>query len=95
MCGQIASGVVKRGDEVMVLPSRIAGRVKSLVELVAGEPVEQEYAFAPMSVTLTLDREIDVSRGDMLVHPRNLPLVQSSFEAMLVWLDRRGRWTRA
>ena len=87
VCGQIASGVVKRGDEVMVLPSRTAGRVKSLVELVAGEPVEQEYAFAPMSVTLTLDREIDVSRGDMLVHPRNLPLVQSSFEAMLVWLD--------
>jgi sulfate adenylyltransferase large subunit len=90
VCGQIASGVVKRGDEVMVLPSRTAGRVKSLVELVAGEPVEQEYAFAPMSVTLTLDREIDVSRGDMLVHPRNLPLVQSSFEAMLVWLDAKA-----
>jgi bifunctional enzyme CysN/CysC len=86
-CGQIVSGVLNRGDEVMVLPTRKTSRVKSIIELLQGATAELEYAFTPMSVTLTLEDEIDVSRGDMLVHPRNLPLVQSTFEAMLVWMS--------
>jgi sulfate adenylyltransferase subunit 1 len=57
----------------MVLPARQTTRVKSIVELRDGGTAEWDYAFAPMSVTLTLDDEIDVSRGAMLVHPRNVP----------------------
>jgi sulfate adenylyltransferase subunit 1 len=71
--GPIVSGVVKRGDAVMVLPARQTARVKSIVELRDGGTAEWDYAFTPMSVTLTLDDEIDVSRGAMLVQPRNVP----------------------
>jgi len=48
---------------------------------------ELDYAFPPQSVTLTLEDEIDVSRGEMLVHPDNLPIVDRNFEAMMVWMD--------
>ena len=89
-CGQIASGILRRGDEVMVLPGRATSRIKSIVERVGGVSGDRECAFAPMSVTVTLDDEIAVSRGDMLVHPRNLPLAQSSFEAMLVWMEEEA-----
>ena len=81
-CGTIASGVVKAGDEVMVLPSRKTNRVKSIVTF-EGERAE---GFASMAVTLTLEKEVDVSRGDLLVHPNNLPHVDERFEAMLVWM---------
>ena len=80
--GQIASGVLKKGEEVLALPSMRTTRVKSILSYDG----EHEYAFAPMSITVTLEDEIDLSRGDLLVHPRNLPSVQSSFEAMLVWM---------
>ncbi len=80
--GQIASGVLKKGEEVLALPSMRTTRVKSILSFDG----EHEYAFAPMSITVTLEDEIDLSRGDLLVHPRNLPSVQSSFEAMLVWM---------
>ena len=89
-CGQIASGILNRGDEVMVLPSGTTSRVKSIVERRQGASAEMEYAFAPMSVTLTLEDQVAISRGDMLVHPRNRPLVQSSFGAMLVWMDQEA-----
>ncbi len=89
-CGQIVSGILKRGDEVMVLPARKTSRIQSIVELSQGGTTELEYAFAPMSVTVTLEDEIDISRGDILVHPRNLPLVQSSFEAMVVWMSEEA-----
>jgi bifunctional enzyme CysN/CysC len=65
-----------------VLPSMKMSRIKSLS--VAGGA--QDYAFCPMSVTVTLEDEVDVSRGDMLVHPKNLPRVQSTFEGMVVWM---------
>jgi bifunctional enzyme CysN/CysC len=80
--GQIASGVLRRGDEVRVLPSMRASRVESIVSFDG----ELEYAFAPMSVTVTLADHVDVSRGDMLVHARNLPATQADFEAMVVWM---------
>ena len=48
---------------------------------------ELDYAFPPQSVTLTLEDEIDVSRGEMLVHPDNLPMMERNFEAMVVWMD--------
>ena len=81
-CGTIASGVVRVGDEVMVLPSRKSSRVERIVTM-DGDLTE---AFAPMSVTLTLEDEVDVSRGDMIVHSGNVPTVGSKFETMMVWM---------
>jgi sulfate adenylyltransferase subunit 1 (EFTu-like GTPase family) len=68
--GPIVSGVVERGDDVLLRPARQTTRVKSIVERRDGATAERDYALAPMSITLTLDDEIDVWRGDMLVHPR-------------------------
>ena len=83
--GAIASGVVKKGDKIMVLPSRRTSTVVA-IDTFDGE---KEEAFAPMSVTLRLADEIDISRGDMLVHPDNVPHVAQRFETMLVWLSER------
>jgi bifunctional enzyme CysN/CysC len=81
--GTIASGIIRRGDEVMSLPSRKKSRVKSIVTFDG----ELDEAFAPQSVTLTLEDEIDSSRGDMLVRPGNLPKVDHKFEASIVWMS--------
>ena len=67
----------------MALPSGKKSRVKSIVTYDG----ELDYAFPPQSVTLTLEDEIDVSRGEMLVHPDNLPMMERNFEAMVVWMD--------
>ena len=82
-CGKVSSGVIRKGDEIMALPSGKKSHVKSIVTYEG----EIDYAFPPMSVTITLEDEIDVSRGEMLVHPDNLPMVGRNFEAMLVWID--------
>ena len=82
-CGKIASGVVHKGDEVVALPSGKKSHIKSIVTYDG----ELDYAFPPQSVTLTLEDEIDVSRGEMLVHPDALPVTGRNFEAMLVWMD--------
>lgn len=81
--GKVSSGIVRKGDTVMALPSGKTSRVKSIVTYEG----ELEYAFPPQCVTLTLEDEIDVSRGEMLVHPDNLPMADRNFEAMLVWMD--------
>ena len=80
--GEVASGIIRVGDEVLAVPSMRQSRVKSIVTY-AGE---QEEAFPPMSVVVTLEDELDVSRGDMLVHVNNLPHVERRVEAMLVWM---------
>ena len=80
--GTIASGIVRPGDKVMALPSRKTSTVKRVVTMDG----DLEEAFPPLSVTLTLADEIDVSRGDMLVHPGNVPHVSDRFDAMLVWM---------
>ena len=82
-CGKVASGIVRKGDPIVALPSGKTSRVKAIVT----SEGEIDYAFPPMSVTLTLDDEIDVSRGEMIVHPDNMPLTGRNFEAMLVWMD--------
>jgi len=81
-CGTIASGIIRQGDEITVLPSRKTSRVHSIVTH-DGELAE---AFAPQSVTLTLEDEIDVTRGDMIVRPGNVPKVAQRFDAELVWM---------
>lgn len=82
-CGQVASGVLRKGDEITVLPSMKTSRVRSI----ATYDGELDYAFPPMAVTVTLEDDIDVSRGDMLVHPANVPTVARGFEAMVVWMS--------
>jgi bifunctional enzyme CysN/CysC len=82
-CGTLSSGIIRRGDEVMVMPSRRTSRVKQIVT----HDGEIEEAFAPQSVTLTLTDEVDCSRGDMLVRPGNLPKSSNDFDAMIVWMS--------
>ena len=80
--GTVASGIIRKGDEIISLPSRKKSRVKQIVTFDG----ELEEAFAPLSVTLTLEDEIDSSRGDMLVRPGNVPKVDQKFDAMVVWM---------
>ncbi len=82
-CGTIASGIIRKGDEIMVLPARKTSKVKSIVTFDG----EVEEAFTPQSITLTLEDEIDCSRGDMIVRPGNVPKVSYDFDAMLVWMS--------
>jgi bifunctional enzyme CysN/CysC len=81
-CGTLASGILRKNDEIIILPSRKTSRVKSIVTYDA----ELEEAFAQMAITLTLEDEIDISRGDMLAHPGNVPHVGQTFDAMVVWM---------
>ena len=83
--GTVASGIVRKGDEVLVLPSGKKSKVKSISTYEG----ELEEAFSPMAVALTLEDEIDVSRGDMLVHPANAPQVAHQVEAMVVWMNEK------
>ena len=82
-CGKVSSGIIRKGDTVMALPSRKTSKVKSIVTYDG----ELDYAFPPQCVTITLEDEIDVSRGEMLVHPDNLPMEDRNFESLLVWMD--------
>lgn len=82
-CGKVASGIIYPGDEVMALPSGKKSRIKEICTYEG----KLDYAFPPQSVTITLEDEIDVSRGEMLVKPDNLPILDRNFEAMLVWMD--------
>ncbi|MER0043128.1 sulfate adenylyltransferase subunit CysN [Pseudomonas sp. MGal98] len=80
--GTLASGIVRKGDEVIALPSGKGSTVKSIVTYEG----ELEQAGPGQAITLTLEDEIDVSRGDMLVHADNRPQVVDTFDAMLVWM---------
>ena len=81
--GKVASGVIRKGDEIMALPSRKTSRVKSIVTYEG----ELDYAFCPQCVTITLEDEIDISRGEMLVRPDNLPFIGRHIQTKLVWMD--------
>jgi sulfate adenylyltransferase subunit 1 len=79
--GRVAGGVFKPGDEVVALPSGFTSRIKS-IDTFDGPVAE---AFAPMSVAVTLEDEIDISRGDMLAKPNNMPRVSQDLEVMVCW----------
>jgi len=83
--GRIASGTISPGEEVIVLPSGRQTTVKSITTYDA----ELDEAFAPQSVVLTLNDEIDVSRGDMIVRKNNLPQVSGYIEATICWMDEQ------
>lgn len=82
-CGTVASGIIRKGDEVMILPSRAISRIKQIVTYDG----DLEEAFTPQSITLTLEDEVDCSRGDMIVRPGNVPKTSNDFDAMLVWMS--------
>ena len=84
-CGTLTSGIVKPGDEVTVLPTGKSSRVKSIVTFDG----ELQEAFPPMSITLTLEDEIDISRGDIIVHSQHIPKATNRFDATLVWMDEK------
>ncbi|HRH67166.1 MAG TPA: sulfate adenylyltransferase subunit CysN [Bacteroidia bacterium] len=83
--GKIAGGVFRAGDKVMVLPSGFTSRVKK-IDSFDGEIME---AFAPMSVTMLLEDDIDVSRGDMIVRENNAPQVGQDLDLMVCWLNEK------
>jgi len=80
--GRVASGVFRLGDEVTVLPSGFSSKIKS-IDMAEGNIKE---AFAPMSVSITLEDDIDISRGDMIVRTNNKPNISQDVEVMLCWL---------
>ena len=83
--GRIAGGIFKKGDEVVVLPSGFHSKIKSIDTF--NGPIEK--AFAPMSITLTLEDEIDISRGDMIVRPNNQPKVDQDIDIMICWMSEK------
>lgn len=89
--GRIASGIYRVGDEISVLPSGFTSKIKSIN---SGE-YEIEEAYAPMSVSITLEDDIDVSRGDMIVRKNNQPKAIQEFDVMLCWFSNDSAKTRA
>jgi bifunctional enzyme CysN/CysC len=81
--GTVSGGVLKPGDDVVVLPSGFESTIKS-IDTFEG-PVDE--AFAPMAVTVRLNDEIDISRGDMICRPNNQPTVTQDVDAMICWMD--------
>lgn len=89
--GRIESGVLRKGDEITVLPSGFNSKIQS-INTFEGEIQE---AFAPMSVSLSLEDDIDVGRGDMIVRMNNQPKCEQEFDAMLCWLNNKSAIPRA
>ena len=87
--GTVASGVVRVGDVISCLPSRQQSRIKAIY----GADGEQKEAFSQQAVTVTLEDEIDVSRGNMLVPVNNIPQIGNEFEAMVVWMHEESAKT--
>jgi bifunctional enzyme CysN/CysC len=80
--GTMAGGVLRPGAEVLILPAGTTNRIKQVYD--HNGPCDE--VFPPLAATVTLEKETDVSRGDMIVHPKNMPHVGNAFEAMLVWM---------
>jgi bifunctional enzyme CysN/CysC len=81
--GTVASGVLKPGDQVVVLPSGLESTIASINT--ADGPVAEAYP--PMAVTVVLADEIDISRGDMICRPNNMPIVSQDIDAQVCWMD--------
>ncbi len=89
--GRVASGIFRTGDEVTVMPSGFTSKIKSI------DSLEQSFeeAFAPMSVSITLEDDIDIGRGDMIVRSNNKPEASQDIEVMLCWLNNDAAKPRA
>ncbi len=87
-CGTIAAGTIHVGDSITVLPSLKTSKVKQVIQPATSlDKMVVESAFAPMAITLTLEDEIDISRGDMIVKTSDIPEVADHLEVMLVWMN--------
>ncbi len=84
-CGTMAAGIIRKGDPITVLPAGKTSAVKSIISY-AGE---LDQAFPPMAITLTLDDEIDISRGDMITRPTDQPSISYTFTAHIVWMTEQ------
>jgi len=84
--GRISSGIFRKGDEVTVLPSGFTSRIKT-IDTIDGE---LEEAFSPMSVSIQLEDDIDISRGDMIVRSNNQPEPSQEFDVMICWLNGKS-----
>lgn len=84
--GRLASGVAKPGDEVVVLPSGISTKIKSIDMM---KTTGMDFAFPPQSITVTLEDDIDISRGDMIVSKDNMPNVKQDLKIMFCWLNEK------
>jgi sulfate adenylyltransferase subunit 1 len=89
--GRIAGGVFKPGDDIVILPSGLESKVAS-IDTMDGSLSE---AFAPMSVTITIEDDIDVARGDMIVRRNNQPEMAQNLDVMMCWLNQKPPRTRA
>lgn len=90
-CGSIAAGTIQKGDKITVLPSMKTSTVKQVIQPATSlEEMEVESAFAPMAITLTMEDEIDISRGDMIVKSSDIPEMADALEVMLVWMDEKA-----
>lgn len=87
--GRIAGGIFKPGDDVKILPSGFNAKVKTIDYLKESGVEHLEEAFSPMSVTMTLDTDIDISRGDMIVRENNVPSVGQDIEMMVCWMNEK------
>jgi sulfate adenylyltransferase subunit 1 len=88
--GRIAGGVFKKNDEVILLPSGFQSKIKSILNF----ENEIEEAYAPMSVTITLEDDLDVSRGDMIVRVKNQPKILQDIEMMVCWMGEKPLLTK-
>lgn len=83
--GKIISGIYRKGDEIIVQPSGLKSTIKNIE--IGGAEIEE--AFAPQSVVLHLEDDVDVSRGDMIVHTDNQPITEQEFEVLLCWMGNK------
>ncbi len=83
--GKIISGIYRKGDQVVILPSRLQSKIKSVE--IGGKEVEE--AFAPQSVVIQLEDDIDISRGDVIVKEGNLPQINNELSVLLCWMDNK------
>ena len=89
--GRVASGIFRKGDTISVLPSGFTSKIKSIDTLDG----ELDEAYAPMSVSIQLEDDIDISRGDMIVRSNNMPELSQDIEVMLCWLNNKSAKPRA
>jgi sulfate adenylyltransferase subunit 1 len=93
-CGTLESGAIKVGDEITVLPSGKSTKVKSIIDAGAitesNRQVTVNEAYRSMAITLVMEDEIDIGRGDMIVHSNTLPNISNHLKVMLVWMDEKS-----
>jgi len=92
-CGSVIGGSVKVGDDITILPSGQTTKVKSIIDASSiteiNRMVTTDEAFSSMAITMTTEDEVDISRGDMIVHTDKLPSISNNLKVMLVWMDEK------